>query len=92
MTNVAIMIENENARIWEEMNKPTMDEKAVDKILEYLENAKRRLSDAQDELIAIAEIAEGTSLEDRINSIYDGVNEMWNAAYTLREKIRKGAV
>ena len=92
MTNVAMMIENENARIWEMQNTPDMSEDLIDSILIDLEKAKRLLSDAEDELVGIAEMVEGNPLEDRINSIRDGVNQMWAETYRLREKIRKGAI
>lgn len=92
MTNVAMMIENENARIWEEQNNPMMDEDLIDSILIDLEKTKRLLSDAEDELVGLAEMVEGNPLEDRINSIRDGVNQMWDETYRLREKIRKGAI
>lgn len=92
MTNVDVMYENAVAQEWEMLNKPALDEDVVDEILKYLEKAEKWLSDAEDELVTIVDIVDGDPLEDKINSIRDGVNDMWSAVYRLRENVKKGVV
>ena len=90
MQNVDMMYEAAVAQEWEMLNKPALDEDVVDEILKHLEESMKRLSDAEDELVEIVDIVDGDPLEDRINSIRDGVNDMWSAVYRLRENVRKG--
>ena len=49
-------------------------------------DAKQKIADAQDILMEAAAVCKGDAMEDRINSIYDGLEDLrFNLSHDLRE-------
>lgn len=51
-----------------------------------ISDAKQKIADAQDILMEAAAVCKGDAMEDRINSIYDGLEDLrFNLGHDLRE-------
>ena len=87
---VDVMIENENARIWEELNAPDPLENELKEAAIEMRKSIELLDKAENGIVEAASILDDTPMGDKLTSLYESILDLKLDIKNLADAYGKG--